>query len=76
MAAAASEPSSFTSMNALWMTAEMNNSRLPVIPEKSASPENTRGFRINANQRQLGQTHHGLMTSLFASALTYSSAGA
>src|ERR1035441_4828262 len=37
VAAAASVPTSFTSIKALWITAERNNSRLPVIPEKSAA---------------------------------------
>jgi len=37
VAAAASVPTSFTSINALWITAEINNSRLPVMPEKSAA---------------------------------------
>ena len=38
VAAAASVPSSFTSTNALWITAEMNSSSSLLMPEKSASP--------------------------------------
>ena len=51
VAAAASVPSSFTSTNALWTTAEMKRSFLPSMPEKSAMPAGEGVLHAHGGQR-------------------------
>src|SRR5262249_36551710 len=49
VAAAASVPSSATSMNALWTTRASRRSRRPFMPEKSAEAENADGIPRDAS---------------------------